>query len=49
VSEFAGEASADDLVEDGEQILHVSLAEREAQAEPHSMLDDNRWKAVAAV
>jgi hypothetical protein len=42
VSEFAGKASADDLVEDSEQILHVSLAERETQAEPHSMLDDNR-------
>jgi hypothetical protein len=33
----------------GEQILHVSLAEREAQVEPHSVLDDNRWKALAAV
>jgi hypothetical protein len=33
----------------GEERLRVSIAEREAQVEPHSMLDDIRWKAVAAV
>jgi hypothetical protein len=33
----------------GKQILDVSVAEREAQVEPHSMLDDNRRKAVATI
>jgi hypothetical protein len=33
----------------GEGILYVSITEREAQVEPHSMLNDNRRKAVAAV
>jgi hypothetical protein len=31
----------------GEEILYVSVAEREAQVEPDSMLDDNRRKAAA--
>jgi hypothetical protein len=33
----------------GEEILYVSITEREAQVEPHSMLNDNWRKAVAAV
>jgi len=33
----------------GEEVLNVSIAQREAQVEPHSMLDDNWRKAVAAV
>ena len=33
----------------GEELLHVSKAEREAQVEPYSVLDDNRRKAVTAV
>jgi hypothetical protein len=33
----------------GEEIFDVSIAQREAQVEPHSILDDNRRKAVAAV
>jgi hypothetical protein len=33
----------------GEEVLNVSIAQREAQVELHSMLDDNRRKAVAAV
>jgi hypothetical protein len=33
----------------GEQILDVSVAQRKAQVEPHSALDDNRRKAVTAV
>ena len=33
----------------GEQILDVSVAEREAQVEPDRMLDDDRWKPVATV
>jgi hypothetical protein len=32
-----------------EEILDVSIAEREAQVEPDGMLNDNRRKAVAAV
>ena len=31
------------------EILDVSVAEREAQVEPDSMLDDNRRKAVATI
>src|SRR6516162_184251 len=33
----------------GEDVLNVTIAQREAQVEPHSMLGDNRRKAVAAV
>ena len=33
----------------GKQFLYIAVAEREAQVEPHSMLDDNRRKAVARV
>jgi hypothetical protein len=33
----------------GQEILDVSIAEREAQVQPHSMLDDNRRKTVAAI
>src|SRR5882757_1091066 len=33
----------------GQEILDVSVAEREAQVEPDGMLDDNRRKAVAAI
>jgi hypothetical protein len=33
----------------GQEILDVSVAEREAQVESDSMLDDNRRKAVAAI
>jgi hypothetical protein len=33
----------------GKEILDVSIAEREAQIQPHSMLDDNRRKTVAAI
>ena len=33
----------------GKEILDVSVAEREAQVEPDSMLDDNRRKAVATI
>jgi hypothetical protein len=33
----------------GEEILYVSITECEAQVEPHSMLEDNRRKAVAAI
>jgi hypothetical protein len=33
----------------GEQILNVSVAEREAQVEPDRMLDDNRRKPVTTV
>ena len=32
-----------------DEILDVSVAEREPQVEPDSMLDDNRRKAVAAI
>jgi hypothetical protein len=32
-----------------EQILHVALAQRKVQVEPHSVLDDNWRKAVTAV
>jgi hypothetical protein len=33
----------------GEEILDVSVAERETQVDPHGMLDDNRRKAVTTV
>ena len=33
----------------GEKLLHIAVAQGETQVEPHSMLDDNRRKAVAAV
>jgi hypothetical protein len=33
----------------GEELVHVSKAEREAQVEPYSVLDDNRRKAATAV
>jgi hypothetical protein len=33
----------------GQEILDVSVAEREAQVEPDGMLDDNRREAVAAI
>jgi hypothetical protein len=33
----------------GEQILHVSVAQRKGQVEPYSVLDDNRRKTVAAI
>jgi hypothetical protein len=33
----------------GKEILDVSVAEREAEAEPDSMLDDSRRKAVATI
>ena len=33
----------------GEEILDVSITEGEPQVQPNSMLDDNRWKAMAAV
>jgi hypothetical protein len=33
----------------GEEILDVSIAQREAQVEPDGVLDDNRRKAVAAL
>jgi hypothetical protein len=33
----------------GEQILNVSVAQRKAQVEPHSALDDNRRRAVTEV
>jgi hypothetical protein len=33
----------------GEEFLHVSKAQREAQVKPHSALDDNRWKAVEGI
>jgi hypothetical protein len=33
----------------GKQFLDIAAAEREAQVKPHSMLNDNRWKAVTAV
>src|SRR5437868_13153453 len=32
-----------------EKLLHIAVAQGETQVEPHSMLDDNRRKAVAAV
>jgi hypothetical protein len=33
----------------GEKLLQIAIAQGETQVEPHSMLDDNRRKAVAAV
>ena len=33
----------------GKQFLDIAVAQREAQVEPYSMLDDDRRKAVAAV
>jgi hypothetical protein len=33
----------------GEQILHVAVAQREAEIEPNRVLDNRRWKAVAAI
>src|SRR5271170_5409667 len=33
----------------GKKFLDVAIAQRETQVEPHSMLNDNRRKAVAAV
>ena len=33
----------------GKQFLDIALAQRETQVEPHSVLDDYRRKAVAAV
>jgi hypothetical protein len=33
----------------GKQFLDIAVAQRETQVEPHSMLNDNRRKAVAAV
>ena len=33
----------------GKQFLDIAVAQGETQVEPHSMLDDNRRKAVAAV
>src|SRR5271169_7072189 len=33
----------------GKQFFDIAVAKREAQLEPHRMLDDNRRKAVAAV
>jgi hypothetical protein len=33
----------------GQQFLDIAVAQRETQVEPHSVLDDNRRKAVAAV
>ena len=33
----------------GEKLLHIAVAQGKTQVEPHSVLDDNRRKAVAAV
>jgi hypothetical protein len=33
----------------GKQFFDIAVAKREAQVEPHRMLDDNRRKPVAAV
>jgi len=33
----------------GKQFFDIAVAEPETQVEPHSMLDDDRRKAVAAV
>ena len=33
----------------GEQILHVAVAQREAEIEPNRVLDNRRRKAVAAI
>src|SRR5882757_9033844 len=33
----------------GEKLLHIAVTQGETQVEPHSVLDDNRRKAVAAV